>query len=122
MAREIKREILAAVHLTSSVGVAPNRFLAKIASDVNKPDGLTLIAADQVEAFIDRLPIGKVSGVGPKTQTKLEGMGVRYLGEIRKFPEPTLESIFGLTACGCWNSPAASTDPVTPIRRPSRSQ
>ena len=75
MARVIKREILAAVRLTSSVGVAPNRFLAKIASDVNKPDGLTVIAADQVEAFIDQLPIGKVSGVGPKTQAKLEAMG-----------------------------------------------
>jgi DNA polymerase-4 len=95
MARAIKREILAAVHLTSSVGVAPNRFLAKIASDVNKPDGLTVIAADQVEAFIDRLPIGKVSGVGPKTQAKLEAMGVRYLGAIRKFELQALLAAFG---------------------------
>ena len=95
MARVIKREILAAVHLTGSVGVAPNRFLAKIASDVNKPDGLTVIAADQVEAFIDRLPIGKVSGVGPKTQAKLEAMGVRYLGAIRKFEPQALLAAFG---------------------------
>ena len=95
MARVIKREILAAVHLTGSVGVAPNRFLAKIASDVNKPDGLTVIAADQVEAFIDRLPIGKVSGVGPKTQATLEAMGVRYLGEIRKFEAQALLAAFG---------------------------
>jgi DNA polymerase-4 len=95
MARAIKRKILAAVHLTSSVGVAPNRFLAKIASDVNKPDGLTVIAADQVEAFIDRLPIGKVSGVGPKTQAKLEAMGVRYLGAIRKFEPQALLAAFG---------------------------
>jgi DNA polymerase-4 len=75
--------------------VAPNRFLAKIASDVNKPDGLTVIAADQVEAFIDRLPIGKVSGVGPKTQAKLEAMGVRYLGAIRKFEPQALLAAFG---------------------------
>ena len=95
MARVIKREILAAVHLTGSVGVAPNRFLAKIASDVNKPDGLTVIAADQVEAFIDRLPIGKVSGVGPKTQARLEAMGVRYLGAIRKFEPQALLAAFG---------------------------
>jgi DNA polymerase IV len=95
MARAIKREILAAVHLTASVGVAPNRFLAKIASDVNKPDGLTVIAQEQVEAFIDRLPIGKVSGVGPKTQAKLEGMGVRHLGEVRKFEAQTLLAAFG---------------------------
>ena len=95
MARVIKREILAAVHLTGSVGVAPNRFLAKIASDVNKPDGLTMIAADQVEAFIDRLPIGKVPGVGPKTQARLEAMGVRHLGAIRKFEPQALLAAFG---------------------------
>ncbi len=95
MARAIKREILAAVHLTGSVGVAPNRFLAKIASDVNKPDGLTVIAADQVEAFIDQLPIGKVPGVGPKTLAKLEGMGVRHLGQIRNFAEQMLLAAFG---------------------------
>jgi DNA polymerase-4 len=95
MARAIKREIFAAVHLTGSVGVAPNRFLAKIASDVNKPDGLTVIAADQVEAFIDRLPIGKVPGVGPKTLAKLEAMGVRYLGAIRKFEPQALLAAFG---------------------------
>jgi DNA polymerase-4 len=83
------------VHLTASVGVAPNRFLAKIASDVNKPDGLTVIAADQVEAFIDRLPIGKVPGVGPKTQARLEAMGVRHLGAIRKFEPQALLSAFG---------------------------
>ena len=95
MARVIKHEILAAVHLTGSVGVAPIRFLAKIASDVNKPDGLTVIAADQVEAFIDRLPIAKVPGVGPKTLTKLEAMGVRYLGAIRKFEAQALLAAFG---------------------------
>lgn len=95
MARGIKREILAAVHLTSTVGVAPNRFLAKIASDLNKPNGLTVIAPDQVAAFIDRLPIGKVPGVGPKTLAKLEAMGVRYLGAIRKFEEPALLAAFG---------------------------
>jgi DNA polymerase-4 len=95
MAQAIKRAIRAAVHLTSSVGVAPNRFLAKIASDVNKPDGLTVIAADQVQAFIDQLPIGKVSGVGPKTQAKLAAMGVRYLGAIRKFEAQVLLAAFG---------------------------
>jgi DNA polymerase-4 len=93
--RILKKRILEAVHLTCSVGVAPNRFLAKIASDFRKPDGLTVIHPDQVADFIDRLPIGKVPGVGPKTQPKVAEFGIRFLGDIRKFPEATLESIFG---------------------------
>lgn len=91
----LKKRILEAVHLTCSIGVAPNRFLAKIASDFKKPDGLTVISFDQVADFIDRLPIDKVPGVGPKTQLKIAELGIRFLGEIRKFPEPTLASIFG---------------------------
>ncbi|MGE5255217.1 MAG: DNA polymerase IV [Hyphomicrobiales bacterium] len=95
LSRTIKNRIREAVHLTCSVGAAPNRFLAKVASDFQKPDGLTVIQPDQVAAFIDRLPIDKVPGVGPRTQPRLEQLGVRFLGDIRRFPEPTLESIFG---------------------------
>lgn len=95
LARSLKNRIREAVRLTCSVGVAPNRFLAKIASDFQKPDGLTVIKPDEVAAFIDRLPIGKVPGVGPKTHAKLEQLGVRFLGGIRQFPEPTLASLFG---------------------------
>jgi DNA polymerase-4 len=95
LARTIQNRVREAVHLTCSVGVAPNRFLAKVASDFQKPDGLTVIQPDQVAAFIDRLPIGKVPGVGPRTQPRLEQLGVHFLGDIRRFPEPTLESIFG---------------------------
>jgi len=95
LARTIKKRIHETVHLTCSIGVAPSRFLAKVASDFQKPDGLTVIHPDQIAAFIDRLPIGKVPGVGPKTHARLEQLGIRFLGEIRKFPEPTLESIFG---------------------------
>ena len=93
--RALKKRVLESVRLTCSVGVAPNRFLAKIASDFKKPDGLTVIQPDQVAGFIDRLPIGKVPGVGPKTQPKVAEFGIRFLGDIRKFPEPTLASIFG---------------------------
>jgi DNA polymerase-4 len=95
LALTLKKRILEAVHLTCSVGVAPNRFLAKIASDYKKPDGLTVIHPDQMADFIDRLPIGKVPGIGPKTQPKVAEFGIRFLGDIRKFPEPTLASIFG---------------------------
>lgn len=93
--RILKNRIYETVHLTCSIGVAPNRFLAKIASDFKKPDGLTVIDPDQVADFIDRLPIGKVPGVGPKTELKITELGIRFLGDIRKFPEHTLSAIFG---------------------------
>jgi DNA polymerase-4 len=95
LARTIKGKILESLQLTCSVGVAPNRFLAKIASDFQKPDGLTVISPEQVRKFIERLPIAKVPGVGPKTLAKVEQLGVRFLGDIRKFSESALESIFG---------------------------
>jgi len=95
LARTIKGKILFTLHLNCSIGVAPNRFLAKVASDFQKPDGLTVISPEQVRGFIDRLPIAKVPGVGPKTLTKVERLGVRFLGDIRRFSELVLESIFG---------------------------
>jgi DNA polymerase-4 len=95
LASAIKQKILNALHLTCSIGVAPNRFLAKVASDLQKPDGLTVISPDQVADFIEQLAIEKVPGVGPKTQAKIQQLGVRFLGDIRGFPPPVLESIFG---------------------------
>ncbi len=94
-ARTIKQRIGQAVRLSCSIGVAPNRFLAKIASDLDKPNGLTVIEPDRVIEFVDRLPIAKVPGVGPKTFEKLNLMGVRFLGDIRRFPAPMLTRIFG---------------------------
>jgi DNA polymerase-4 len=95
LASSLKQRIRRSLHLSCSVGVAPNRFLAKIASDFNKPDGLTVIAPDEVSAFIERLPIEKVPGVGPKTQDKAAALGIRFLGDIRRFPMAILASIFG---------------------------
>ncbi len=95
LAAALKETIRDRLRLTASIGVAPNRFLAKIASDFRKPDGLTVIAPEQVQAFIERLPIAKVPGVGPKSHAKLEGLGIRFLGDIRRFPEPALKASIG---------------------------
>jgi DNA polymerase-4 len=95
LASILKAKIRGTLRLTCSIGVAPNRFLAKIASDFQKPDGLTVIEPDQVREFIDRLPIARVPGVGPKTLAKLTELNVRFLGDIRKFSEPGLKAIFG---------------------------
>ncbi len=85
MGAAIKKAVRDEVQLTCSVGIAPIRFLAKIASDIRKPDGLTIIPPDEVMPFIDRLPIQKVPGVGPKALKKLKRMGVDKLGHIRRY-------------------------------------
>jgi DNA polymerase-4 len=95
LALKIKKEIKNSLRLTSSVGVAPVKFLAKIASDMNKPDGLTIIRPEEVDAFIESLVIQKVPGVGRKTFQQLEAMGVKTLGDIKKFPESMLLNRLG---------------------------
>jgi len=90
MGRGIKERIHSEVGLSCSVGIAPVKFLAKIASDFDKPDGLTYIAPGSAQAFIDRLAIQKVPGVGPKAEQALAHMGIRRLGDVRQFSERLL--------------------------------
>jgi DNA polymerase-4 len=88
--RKIKAEIRQTLGLTCSVGIAPNRFLAKIASDSCKPDGLTIIPPSQVAQFVRALPVEKVPGVGQKTHRRLEKLGIRTLGDVNGFSEKAL--------------------------------
>lgn len=81
--RRIKAEIQAELSLTASVGVAPIKFVAKIASDLRKPDGFVEVAADQVQAFLDPLPISRLWGVGKVGQGRLERMGLHFIRDIR---------------------------------------
>lgn len=83
IARAIKKQIREETGLTASAGVAPNKFLAKIASDLKKPDGLVVVEQDQVEAFLRDLPIARLWGVGPKTEDRLHEMGLHTIGAIR---------------------------------------
>jgi DNA polymerase-4 len=95
MGATVKKAVQAEVQLTCSVGVAPVRFLAKIASDIRKPDGLTIIPADEVMGFIDRLPVQNVPGVGPKALKKLQAMGIGTLGQVRRHRSTTLTRQLG---------------------------
>ncbi|TFG91318.1 MAG: DNA polymerase IV, partial [Syntrophobacterales bacterium] len=81
--------------LTCSLGAAPNKFLAKIASDMDKPDGLTIIGPETVDRFIESLPIHKVPGVGKNTHEKLRVMGIRSLGDVKQYPEELLVKKLG---------------------------
>jgi len=95
IARVVKTNIRDAVDLTCSVGVAPVKFIAKIASDMEKPDGLTIIRPEQVPAFIESLPLEKVPGVGGKTLNRLGTLGIRTLGDVQKYPESLLSGKLG---------------------------
>jgi DNA polymerase IV len=95
VARTIRDEIRRELHLTASAGVAPNKFLAKIASDWKKPDGLFVIQPEQVDAFLLPLPVGRLPGVGKVTEEKLKGFDVHTIADLRRVDLPALERRFG---------------------------
>jgi len=95
IARAVKKQIHEATGLTASAGVAPNKFLAKIASDWKKPDGLVVVEPNDVEGFLRDLPISRLWGVGPKTEERLLEMGLHTIGEIRDRKQEDLMHALG---------------------------
>jgi DNA polymerase-4 len=95
IARRIKQQIRARTGLSCSVGVAPNKLVAKIASDLDKPDGLTVVAAERVRAVLDPLSVRRLPGLGRKTGERVEAAGIRTLGELRGAADAQLWPIFG---------------------------
>lgn len=96
MAREIKTEILREFHLTCSVGIARNKLLAKLASDLEKPDGLTILRENKVKELFQRLPIRKLWGVGEKGAIAMQAIGVKTIADLQRFPRETLLRYFGV--------------------------
>lgn len=95
IAKWIKEKIKAETGLTASAGVAPNKFVAKIASDLKKPDGLVVISPEQVIDFVAKLPIEKLWGVGPATATRLHRLGLRTVLDIRHTSKDLLHAELG---------------------------
>jgi DNA polymerase-4 len=95
VARTIREQIRQELNLTASAGVAPNKFLAKIASDWRKPDGLFVIQPDEVDVFLEPLLVGRLPGVGKVTGEKLAKLGVQTVGDLRKLELADLERQFG---------------------------
>jgi DNA polymerase-4 len=95
VARIIRQQIRQELNLTASAGVATNKFLAKLASDWRKPDGLFVIQPEEVDAFLLPLPVGRLPGVGKVTEEKLAQLGVRTVGELRTLERAKLEDEFG---------------------------
>ncbi len=98
LAYEIKQRILSETGLTASAGVSYNKFLAKVASDFNKPNGLCVIPPHQAESFIEKLPIGRFYGIGQKTEPKLKAMGIRTGADLKALTPETMASLFGRSA------------------------
>ena len=95
IAQAIKRDILAATALTASVGVAENKLVAKIASDLDKPDGLTVIYPADYESRLDPLPVSVIPGIGKKTLERLDGTGITTLRDLRLAEDSILRPVFG---------------------------
>ena len=96
LAKEIKREILKKTNLTCSIGVGPNKLVAKVASDFQKPDGLSVVREEQVEAFLAPMPVRRLLWIGKKTEAKLNGMGIKTIGELAGYDPAVLNDLFGV--------------------------
>lgn len=98
LARQIKQDIRRQTRLIASAGISYNKFLAKIASDLDKPDGLHVITPEQAAQFIEKLPIGKFHGIGPATEKKMRDLGIQNGYDLKQIPLPRLQQHFGKAA------------------------
>ena len=110
LASEIKQCIFRQEELTCSVGIAPNKLIAKMAADSKKPDGLTLIKPEDVHSFLSPLPVGRLYGVGIKTEAKLKELNINTIGELAQFSALELSELFGRNQATYLHSAALGID------------
>ncbi len=103
IAAKIKKRIVEKEQITASVGVAPTKYLAKIASDLEKPDGLVVVDPDKISEFLSPLPISHLWGAGKKTQDVLLKMGIHTIGDLARFPKDTLDRKLGRMGAHFYN-------------------
>lgn len=115
---EIKQRILADTGLTASVGIGPNRLVAKLGSEYQKPDGLTVVRPDQVLDFLAPMPVANLRGLGRQTQKTFNRLGIRTVAQLRAIPLELLESQLGKKAAASFHRQAfgIATDQVVPAR------
>ena len=100
--RTLKTRIRSELGLVASIGLAPNKFLAKVASDLGKPDGFVVVASGKERDFLDALPISRLWGVGPKTETRLKRLGLQTIGQIARMRAEELETMLGNSGRDLW--------------------
>ncbi len=119
LALRVKDAVRAATSLTCSVGVAPNKFLAKITSDLKKPDGLTILEEEEVEVFLQSLPVRKIPGVGKRTEEELKKLGIVLVSDILKLPLPFWMKKFGKWGAVLFErAQGVDNSPVEPYSEP----
>ncbi len=123
IARKIKAQIYQKFGLTSSIGIAPNKLLAKLVSGLNKPDGLTILRAEDVSRLLENLAVNEITGIGKKTAKKLAECGILTCGQLARFPVKSLKKRFGIIgeylhqmALGIDNSPVISEEQADDIK------
>lgn len=117
IARQIRQKIVEETQLTASAGVSFNKFLAKVASDINKPDGLKVILPEEAEAFLEKLPVEKFHGIGKVTAKRMKKMGLYTGGDLKKMSELELVRRFGKAGLHYYKIVRAEDDrPVNPNR------
>jgi DNA polymerase-4 len=119
--KKIKTRIKGETGLIASVGVAPNKFLAKLASDHGKPDGFVVVAPDQVQGFLAPLPVGRIWGVGAKSEKRLHDLGISTIGQLAALPENVLSDQFGDSGRHIWRLAHGVDDRVVVPDREAKS-
>jgi DNA polymerase IV (DinB-like DNA polymerase) len=125
LAEEIKGDIQAKLRLTCSIGIGPNKLVAKVAADSQKPDGLTIVKPECVQSFLFPLPIDRLIGVGVKTKEKMQSLGIGTIGELAKYDAKKLIDVFGKSlgkyfhqaALGLDDEPVAEKGEVESVSR-----
>ncbi len=102
LAKRIKEDLKEKEGITCSIGIAPNKSAAKIASDYQKPDGLTYIEPDHVKEFLAPLPVSRISGIGKKTEASLNELGIKTIGDLASYSPRALYKQFGKSAVWLW--------------------
>jgi DNA polymerase-4 len=121
VARSLKNTILQEQGLAASIGIAPNKFVAKIASDIEKPDGLVLVVPCDVQRFLDPLAISRLWGVGPKTEAKLVKMGIKSILQLRHYDKTILAESFGKLGEHLWRLSNGIDERPVVVKREAKS-
>jgi len=114
VAQEIRNNVKSTTGLSCSIGVTPNKLLSKIASELDKPDGLTILTEADLPTRVWPLPVRRINGIGPKAGARLEGLGIRTIGELAARPRPWLVEHFG-RSYGGWLHDAANGNDDRPL-------
>lgn len=122
LCKKVKKEIKKKEGLTCSIGIGPNKLVSKIASDMQKPDGLTIVKEEEAEEFLASLPIRTIPGIGPKTEIKLKAEGIHTVEHLRKIPKKKMQDNFGKWGLDMWQKAhGIDESPVSSKAEPPKS-